>query len=672
MTYSFVVPSSVFSKNFFHHEKKERVRLSKRNKAAPVSSNRVKKLTCSGLSILLSLALSLPTALCAETGVERAVAFAEEMGLAAERQWRLLLHVRAGWLSGGQRSFISRGDFFISSAGWQAPDQELVATLRAFFEPAESGDEHALCRYPARASWLKNKLAGQQFQWPEPDCDSFKSWSGEIGAESATLIFPSTYLNNPASAFGHTLIRLDSPEHDERTRPLAYAANFAAHTRGENAIVYALKGLFGGYSGYFSVTPYYKKIIQYGDIESRDIWEYQLNLTPAEVRLMVAHLWELRQAAFSYYYFDENCSYYLLKLLEVVRPELTFDGAFPLHVIPVDTIRAAYKYPELFGAITFRPSTSSKLKARIAQSTPEEQELAAAVVSNRVLDPDVLASLEPESQAAVLDLASDYLDYIEARSTRAEKSIDLQMALLRRRSTLTASSRIDVPVPGVRPDEGHASARFAVGGGSQYGRAFYELAVRPAYHDLIDPVAGFEPGAAIELFGVTTRQYRGDVFRLEGFDLLNIASQLPRSAFFRSMSWGLHSGWYRKQFDDRQQRMVFGTDLALGYSVEPLPATTVYLLGVVPAEVSTRLDKGYALGGGGRAGIYNHLIDGVSARIEGESRRYMLGKEHTSHRLRFDLGVALGDSYSVRFGVGRNWELAGTDRIVTGAFNIYF
>ena len=37
---------------------------------------------------------------------------------------------------------------------------------------------------------------------------------------------------------------------------------------------------------------------------------------------MLKHLWELQGIAFDYYYFDENCSWQLLGLLEVARPSL--------------------------------------------------------------------------------------------------------------------------------------------------------------------------------------------------------------------------------------------------------------------------------------------------------------------------------------------------------------
>jgi hypothetical protein len=37
-------------------------------------------------------------------------------------------------------------------------------------------------------------------------------------------------------------------------------------------------------SGEYSLMPYYRKVKEYGDFESRDLWEYELNLSPEETR----------------------------------------------------------------------------------------------------------------------------------------------------------------------------------------------------------------------------------------------------------------------------------------------------------------------------------------------------------------------------------------------------
>ncbi len=157
-------------------------------------------------------------------------------------------------------------------------------------------------------------------------------------------------MNNPSSMFGHTLLRFDRAGQDEKTRLLSYAVNYGAVTGNDNGLLFAVYGLTGGYPGTYSVMPYYQLVRQYTDFENRDIWEYQLNLTPAEVRRLLEHLWELREQYADYYFFDENCSYQLLFLLDVARPGLRLADRFPVYAIPVDTVRAVVRQDDLLVA----------------------------------------------------------------------------------------------------------------------------------------------------------------------------------------------------------------------------------------------------------------------------------------------------------------------------------
>ena len=83
--------------------------------------------------------------------------------------------------------------------------------------------------------------------------------------------------------YGHTLLRIDARDQDERTRLLAYAFNSAAAVQEPNGLTFAVQGLLGGYPGTFSVLPYYVKVREYTDLENRDLWEYELALETHEV-----------------------------------------------------------------------------------------------------------------------------------------------------------------------------------------------------------------------------------------------------------------------------------------------------------------------------------------------------------------------------------------------------
>jgi len=107
------------------------------------------------------------------------------------------------------------------------------------------------------------------------------------------MVFPTAHINSPASMYGHTFLRVSS-NHD--TPLISNAINFAAKTNDTNGLIFAYKGLFGEYEGRYSILPYYEKIKEYNNLEQRDIWEYDLDLTQEEINRLVLHTFELKDS----------------------------------------------------------------------------------------------------------------------------------------------------------------------------------------------------------------------------------------------------------------------------------------------------------------------------------------------------------------------------------------
>ncbi|HEX9241652.1 MAG TPA: DUF4105 domain-containing protein, partial [Anaeromyxobacter sp.] len=239
---------------------------------------------------------------------------ARVQGLAEDPGWIRLGHWRkkpTGWISEADGT-----RFFRSLRGKTDPLAELASTLRGFFEPAgDDPDAHVQCRFPARLQFLAERLGIDRARLPSPACPKLERFREQTAARSVTLVFSSYYLNNPVSSFGHTFLRLNKAEEARAGKGhelLDMGVDYAAVPDTKNPIAYAVKGLLGAFPGRFSRMAYYYKVRTYADAESRDLWEYDLAMTPDEVRLFVSHLWELGQTYFDYWYLDENCSYHVL------------------------------------------------------------------------------------------------------------------------------------------------------------------------------------------------------------------------------------------------------------------------------------------------------------------------------------------------------------------------
>jgi hypothetical protein len=518
-----------------------------------------------GRRFLLLILFCFPFAAFAEdkTYLDELIQRARQENLSQRAEWLNLLHFKpyAYWF--GSRSLADDPGFFNAPDGRTDPAAELEATLAAFFSTEAETDktQNPQCRFIARYQWLKQELRFDPARLPPQTCKRFYEWRDSLDPHAITLVFPAAYLNNPASMYGHTLLRIDAKDQDERTRLLAYSISYAAGTDETSGLIFAVRGLFGGYPGVFSITPYYLKVREYSDIENRDVWEYQLTLTPEEIDRLLMHVWELGPTHFDYYFFDENCAYHLLSLLEVARPGLQLTDRFRWWAIPSDTVRAVTDQPGLLGRVVYRPASVTIMQERLKHLPATGRGLARELGKQKIdaSDPRVRELPAPD-QARVLELGYEYAAYEAATgSNKAPDAVTRMRELLLARSQLPVPpQKPEIPVPAVRPDEGHKTSRIGLGAGGRDGRRFGEIHLRPTYHDLLDQDAGYTRGAQIQFFDMRFRQYEGDGgLRLEEFKPLDIFSLSPRNDFFDPVSWKINVGWTRKQLADGAEPLVF-------------------------------------------------------------------------------------------------------------------
>ncbi|MHC8373869.1 Lnb N-terminal periplasmic domain-containing protein [Pseudomonas sp. MDT1-85] len=462
--------------------------------------------------------------------------------LANDPFWISLGHYETAKL-GGWRSYVSDKKFFLAPDGNEHPDRELAATVQALYAPTGAGEQHAQCVYPARTRWLKAQLALSDL--PTPDCAEFKQWFKDVAPHSAVMIFPAAYLNSPSSMFGHTLLRIDQANvQSDKTSLLSYAINFGAYIEGsDNSILYAWKGLMGGYPGLFALVPYQEKLSEYRSLENRDLWEYRLNLTQQETERMVEHVWELKQIQFDYFFFDENCSYRLLELLQVARPSLQLTEQFPLTAIPTDTVKAV-KEAGLVESIEYRPSRERELLSRAEPLTFEEQEWVLKVSADqKQLQTPAFKALPRDRQALIIDGAYRLERYRangqERDPQRAQRSFELLRAI-----NQNPPPELKIPQPGL-PEDGHESRTWQAGIGTRGDKAFGEYGLRMAYHDLNDNMESFPLGAQIEILQMKLRQYEGNDWQLQQLDLATIRSLTPRNELLQPLSWQVTGGLER-------------------------------------------------------------------------------------------------------------------------------
>ena len=239
--------------------------------------------------------------------------------LAQERVWRKLVYYEADTESPtGWKSASVSDVFFLAEDGRTNAQAELAATIVAMSElPGENINEHGQCRFPARYLWLKQQGALQGIS--DLSCPDFSEWIYGDDTESISIVFVTGYLGNPASYYGHTLLKFNSSTSRGTSDLLDTTVNYGAIVPpGVGPISYMYNGAVGGFNAGFSHIEYYFHDHNYGERELRDLWEYELNLSPDEVRFVLAHAWELLGKKYIYYFFRKNCAYRMTEVLEII------------------------------------------------------------------------------------------------------------------------------------------------------------------------------------------------------------------------------------------------------------------------------------------------------------------------------------------------------------------
>lgn len=576
--------------------------------------------------------------------------------LSNENAWWRLIHYKQRLH--GVRSQIDEPGFFLHPDGHQNPVAELEATLAGLkLSLAEEQDEgqDIRCRYPARVQWLNRHLS---VAIPSRQCSSLEQWLAKINAGSLSLIFPSAYLNNASSMFGHSLIRIDAKDRERNPDLVAWAVNFAALVdEGDGGMAYALKGMFGMYPGYFSLMPYYEKVNEYNYLESRDIWEYPLELSDQGLQRVLLHMWELDQVRFDYWFFDENCSYQLLALLSVAEDHLDLTRGFDVKALPVDTLRALSDAGLLQDQGHFRPSFATQLQNMSEQVTAEELEYARILVFDQ-LHPDDLPLPDGVRAARVYELAFQWLNFrFQHQKMPRDEAAPQLHRLLTARSRVTQRAGFAAPAtPEVPPHMGHDTAQWSIGAGWHESQRFVQLAAKPSYHGRYDAVEGYLPNAEINLLELTLRYYE-DEQKLEPwhFKLVEVGNYLPNSPIFRMAAWRVQVEAGRtspeaRTSDDWRARVGGGYGRAWGDSSDFM----VYLLLAVDLEagpeagVRSDLDApDWGAGVGLNAGFVWEVLPSLRTGLDLRRIQFPVGAE----------GKALHAEGTVQWNYTRNQSL---------------
>ena len=205
--------------------------------------------------------------------------------------------------------------------------------------------------------------------------------------------------------------------------------------------------------------------------------------------------------------------------------------------------------------------------------------------------------------------------------------------------------------PAAPPEQGHLTRRAGVGFGWRQDGFFEEVNLRPAYHDLLDPAAGYSPNAQIEFMAIKLRHYeKHNQFRLERLALLDIISLSPMDSLFTRPSWKVNASY------DTVRREGCGYCGNVNFNVGPgaavetrwLRREVYFAFAEFDANYSHAFEKNYRVGGGGTVGLLADVTERWKILLSATYLRYPLGEHSDNTKYSFQQRYTLSKDWAVR------------------------
>jgi len=514
-------------------------------------------------------------------------------------------------------SLVDDPSFFLSKNGQRDSGAELDAMLVALAQElvsssatdndeakTDTNDNSILCRFPARVAWLTEVLAIDAASL-SAECPELDEWMSTLAPEQLSIMFAQEYLDNPLSAFAHTLLRIDSKASiaDPNQIDKAYALNYTIDGDPNDSFpVYATKSMIGSYNSAIEIDPYPEMLAKYLQDDERDTWTYQLSLTPAEVQQIMRHVWETKALKMPYYFTTDNCASEILRLIDVVRPQQNLLSQLSYAVVPSDVIQLLND-EQLLASTTYTPADNT---LRQNQLNEEKQQRAQLGYHN-------------SAKQTVNEIKSAQLNPVSSMSADGQ-------TLLKRQIDVSDNNPIDR----------HPLQLGTIGIGQRGDDDYMDIGFRAGFHDTLDHASGYPQFFNLEGLAATLRLYDTDDSKpnqpdsvvLQNVTLIRGRSFNPVNAAKKGNTWGasieatrVNDGSQEAGTDhlvgsvgyEKGWSWAFGTPAA-GTGEMPPQLCYTFLAGT--GQVGRGINKGFRLGAGINAGCRYQINNQLRAQAE--------------------------------------------------------
>ena len=498
--------------------------------------------------------------------------------LSRDRSWLRLLHLSA------PNTQVLSDSFYLSKL--PAKKVDLFAELQTNLQQAQTNSQYR-CQFPARDQWLRSHFLEKAFA-AKTACAELERWKASQSIRSVSIVYPDHSLESSLGVFSHTFLKFNSAQRPLTSR-LNVALSFSAQFDPKDSILkLASMGFFGGYIGKFTMTNYYTEVNRYGEDESRDIFEYELNLSKSEIDFLLDHVWEIKEADFRYYFLNGNCSYHLLTLLEIARPDLDLTSHYHFVTVPLESLKLVLAQKNMIKSQHWLPGKETRHEQLVKSLSAKAFALYKTWRNQKQVDGFLeslrRASLAPEEKAALLDLLAE--------------SPELRSQVLNLRSQLSPPH--DPIEQSISTDlqNSHGAQMISLGAGSQQSSSNWtQFRYRFVLHNLLDPFEGYFKNITMEALDLRLHYTSDEQFENSSFTLINALVLKPWNEDQHFLTWQGQS-----RIHDFLHQPYWQNSGGLGLT-KNFDGFDLYTLAIADTELDRNEKNGLGLFSGGSVGL---------------------------------------------------------------------
>ena len=488
--------------------------------------------------------------------------------------WHELIHFR------DSKPVISDPKFLISFAntkGHPTPLSELQATKKLFLS-----EPYGRCRFPARYEWLiQQKIL--EVESTITQCPELDEFLDKAPADDFSVIYASENLTQPTSMMGHAMLAISGQREDGQQAE--HSVSFLTELDSINLFTIIKDTLVVGKEGYFLVQPLWRHFNFYLLNEQRSVWQYTLNLTPDQKRLMHTHIWELKDIDIKYFFHTHNCATLTLDLVALANPDINDNAGW---VSPADLAKRIDRYG-LVETSALKPS--SRWEVRMLQDIAPDgiiQRVKAWTHDGYSLMED---NWPDQKRYLTQRLAKAYLEYQQQTEAISSQQYEQYMADL---NSFDVPGKLALDISAYRsPLLTPPDSQWTAGWQHFSNRNWLTLTWLPASHSLEDDNRQYFSENELKMGEFSIRLEPLDArLQLNRLQILSARSFTPYESMTGGISGGFNAGLYRL-FDQNLNRHL-GLQVKAGVGLTTRLSADLSVYGLVQTGINGFSEHRYA------------------------------------------------------------------------------